>query len=493
MNSAAVDKRPHIGIVGAGVSGLRCADILLLHGFKVTILEARDRIGGRICQSDELGYTVDIGPNWIHTWDSGKIHPVWKLALDTETPVHHWNEKQLIYDSAGLPLPDHQADRLSSLLWKIIGEAFETSAAARERDGGSSISSEESMYDFIMRRAAEEAIDKHEKELLMQMSEMWGAYVGEPVWKQSLRFAWMEECCGGEEMFVESNYSAILNRISEPSRKQAEILLNNTVVSIRTPERRLPGQKVVLATSQGNTHEFEDVVITAPLGWLQKHLDCFQPPLPSKTSAAINNLKLSQLEKVFITFPSAFWITDADQDTFPGYTNWLMPSYAQETNPDKWPQEVWNLASFAAPNKHPTLLFYLYGDCSRHIVNSIYDKGKEEKYNFLREFFSAYYSRLPGFDAGKEACQPQAILATEWLKDDLCGNGSYCNFQVGIKDADKDVLALRAGCPDRRMWFCGEHAAPFEECGTVAGAYLSGESTAKKIVELYNNSLAEGD
>lgn len=29
------------------------------------------------------------------------------------------------------------------------------------------------------------------------MSEMFGAYVGEPVWKQSLRFAWMEECCGG--------------------------------------------------------------------------------------------------------------------------------------------------------------------------------------------------------------------------------------------------------------------------------------------------------
>ena len=38
----------HIGIVGAGISGLRCADVLLSYGFEVTILEARDRIGGRV-------------------------------------------------------------------------------------------------------------------------------------------------------------------------------------------------------------------------------------------------------------------------------------------------------------------------------------------------------------------------------------------------------------------------------------------------------------
>ena len=41
-------REPHVCIVGAGISGLRCADVLLSHGFKVTILEARDRIGGRV-------------------------------------------------------------------------------------------------------------------------------------------------------------------------------------------------------------------------------------------------------------------------------------------------------------------------------------------------------------------------------------------------------------------------------------------------------------
>jgi len=39
---------PHVAIVGAGISGLRTAELLLQHGMKVTIFEARDRIGGRV-------------------------------------------------------------------------------------------------------------------------------------------------------------------------------------------------------------------------------------------------------------------------------------------------------------------------------------------------------------------------------------------------------------------------------------------------------------
>lgn len=202
-------------------------------------------------------------------------------------------------------------------------------------------------------------------------------------------------------------------------------------------------------------------------------------------SSAFHNLKLSQLEKVFITFPSAFWISDTPADLFPAYTNWLTPLYAHDTNPQGWPQEIWNLAALAAPYKHPTILFYLYGDCSRYIVNTIHGQPKAEKFAFLRDFFQPYYSRLPGYDVASEVCVPKAILATEWFKDDLCGNASYCNFQVGVEEADQDILAIRQGCVDRGLWFCGEHAAPFEESGTVAGAYLSGESVGKRIVGLY--------
>ncbi|KAI3330277.1 hypothetical protein F4824DRAFT_515825 [Ustulina deusta] len=141
-----------------------------------------------------------------------EIHPIWKLALGTGTPPHHWNDQQLIYDSAGASLLDDQADRLSSLLWKIISETFETSAAASKRYGGRSIPHEESMYDFVR--------------------------------KENRRTS--------EEMFVESDYSATLNKISKQAREQAKLLLQAEVVSLCTPERRLLGHKVELATGEGS-------------------------------------------------------------------------------------------------------------------------------------------------------------------------------------------------------------------------------------------------
>jgi hypothetical protein len=82
-------------------------------------------------------------------------------------------------------------------MWDIIEEAFRTSAEARDRDAGKSIAKELSLHHFIKEKSLELVPDDDERELLVQMSEGFGAYIGEPVWRQSLRFAWMEECCGG--------------------------------------------------------------------------------------------------------------------------------------------------------------------------------------------------------------------------------------------------------------------------------------------------------
>ena len=56
---------------------------------------------------------------------------------------------------------------------------------------------------------------------------------------------------------------------------------------------------------------------------------------------------------------------------------------------------------------------------------------------------------------------------------------------------DQDIEALREGCPERGIWFAGEHTAPFVALGTVTGAYWSGEGVAKRVAEVYG--LSGGD
>ena len=109
---------------------------------------------------------------------------------------------------------------------------------------------------------------------------------------------------------------------------------------------------------------------------------------------------------------------------------------------------------------------------------------------FLIEFFEPYFSRFAGYDANDPDCQPIGCLSTDWLDDELAGNGSYSNYQVGLEAGDRDIVTIREGVPDEGIWFAGEHAAPFVALGTATGAYWSGEHTARKIIHRYDDDKA---
>ena len=56
-----------VAILGAGLSGLSAAYHLIEHGVKdIVILEARDRVGGRIHTVTHKGKPLELGAQWIH-------------------------------------------------------------------------------------------------------------------------------------------------------------------------------------------------------------------------------------------------------------------------------------------------------------------------------------------------------------------------------------------------------------------------------------------
>lgn len=58
-------------IIGGGLSGIYAAYLLAQKNKSFVVLEARDRIGGRILSPDHQGYFSDLGPSWY--WPA--IHP----------------------------------------------------------------------------------------------------------------------------------------------------------------------------------------------------------------------------------------------------------------------------------------------------------------------------------------------------------------------------------------------------------------------------------
>ncbi|OJD18592.1 hypothetical protein ACJ73_08708 [Blastomyces percursus] len=290
----------HVGIVGAGLAGLRCADILLDNGFRVTILEARDRIGGRVCQSDVGKYEVDVGPNWIHGTEN---NPIADLSNSSKTITHAWGGLQNVIDTSGKPLDERLIGRISDFIWTTVEDAYEYSRLNKEI-----IPADKSLFDFIKEQLEKAEFSEVEKEKCIELSKLWGSYIGSPIDRQSLRFFFLEECLEGTNLFVASTYKKIVDSVAAAALKRAEIHLNNPVFKIEAkPRVSGTNHQVKVTTSTGSQYVFDELVTTFPLGWLKQNKSVFQPALPAHLSKAIDNISYGQLEKVYIHFPSAFW------------------------------------------------------------------------------------------------------------------------------------------------------------------------------------------
>jgi hypothetical protein len=138
-------------------------------------------------------------------------------------------------------------------------------------------------------------------------------------------------------------------------------------------------------------------------------------------------------------------------------------------------------------------LFYIYGDQSVAMANELASRAsQEQRHDYLVKFFKPYVSRLPNYKDDSKDCMPVSCLATTWVLDDLAGNGSYTTLRTGLLEGDRDIEIMREGLPDEKIWFAGEHTAPFVALGTSTGAYWSGEAVGLRIADAYGKTAREG-
>ena len=99
-------------VVGAGIAGLAAAKELISRGHRVTVLEGRERIGGRLWTDRTFGAPVDLGASFIHGPEG---NPLSMLANQFDIDVFETDPDNVtLFAADGSLLSDSQVDTIES-------------------------------------------------------------------------------------------------------------------------------------------------------------------------------------------------------------------------------------------------------------------------------------------------------------------------------------------------------------------------------------------
>lgn len=114
-------KRKKVIVIGAGVAGLGAARKLYHLGHDVTVLEARDRIGGRVQTSYALGAPVDLGASLITGLEGNPVHVMCQQLGMELTDIDGSNAPHYYHD--GTAVDTDVVERMDNL-WLLLEEVL---------------------------------------------------------------------------------------------------------------------------------------------------------------------------------------------------------------------------------------------------------------------------------------------------------------------------------------------------------------------------------
>lgn len=437
-------------IVGAGVAGLSAAITLAEAGLAVVILEARDRIGGRVYTQHVPGCAapIELGAEFIHGKAPEILEPLQKAGKQiVEVEGTNW-----CVTPQGLTSCDFFSD-IDEILDKMDDS-----------------SPDESFLDFLERcfpnRENDPRIEKSKQGAISYVSGFNAAdpaLVGVHWLVQEMR---AEEKMEGTRAFrPKHGYDDLLELLRQRTRDLGIKIQTNTVVESIT-WKKSSAQLHARNTDGTVTLSTSAVLITVPLGVLKARpgeLGAIQitPALPAEKAGAFDSAEMGEVIRVVLRFRERFW------DSLRPSGDKTLSDMSFLLSDDQWFPTWWT----TMPEKHPVITGWAPFLAGRRL------SGKDQ--SFVTQRAVETLSRLMGVDADTVEKMLQGSYFHDWQSDPF-SRGAYSYGKVGAVDAQRALAAPI----ENTLFFAGEATDSTGNNGTVHGAIASGHRAAHEILQV---------
>lgn len=417
----AVAKRPTI-VIGAGISGLAAAHELAAAGQEVLVLEARERLGGRIhTQHASIGEAVELGAEFIHGKPPKLCDLIRQAGLDTRGVAERQRLRQGADSIDPTMFSEAYSRCVNSVDFTREDQAF---AAFLESQPDSPRGWKRYATGFVEGFEAADAnrISVHSLAREQEATER----------------------IDGDRLFrVGKGYGAVVGWFQE--RLQALGVAVHRGVTVRTV--RWGAGNVEAIDGQGRRFGAGRAIITLPLGVLKTGSVEFVPDIGEK-AAAIQVLEMGHAMKATLQFRSRFW----EEENF-GFIQSL-----EDPFPTCWSHERGHL-----------LTLWAGGPGAKRMAGSTEEEIRGAAIGSLTHMF--------GVESKLVERELVSFMFHDWTADPFT-RGAYSYIPAGSVEAQQSL----ADPILNTLFFAGEATALDAQLGTVHGALGSGIRAAQQIL-----------
>jgi len=417
----------HFLVVGAGAAGLMTARELARAGKRVTVLEARERCGGRIYPllAEEFGYPAEGGAEFVHG-----AAPVTRAVMR----------------EAALALQPRAGARWSNRSGTLSPDESLLPHADRFYEALQAVTADLPVAEFLERHFAEPQYDRLRRSIARTV-EGYDAADPRRFSTVALRDEWMGRD-EGEHGRIAEGYGALIEYlVSECKRRGAVLHLGAAVTAI--DEAR---SGIAVRCHNGAMFEADAAILTVPLPLLS---EIVLPSMARERAAATVDIGFGNVVKTLLRFATAWWVDHGGRDLAD-----LSFLISDATVPTWWTQH---------PAHHPVLTGWYAGPKADTVSSLSETELVEMGLASLAEIFD-----LPADRIRRGLVASRAI---NWSNDRFA-RGAY-SYATPRTRAAQSTLREPDGAA---IFFAGEALYAGADMGTVEAALASGLETTQMIL-----------